>query len=92
MIVALPCFPKHLKAFRESSVEFTFILSEDEAVNTIRLLNKQQNTFKRKLMQKITFMRFFDMRKCSGNNFEEWGVEAIFDIECPNCGHLVQFF
>ena len=32
------------------------------------------------------------MRKCSGNNFEEWGVDAIFDIECPNCGHLVEFF
>ncbi len=32
------------------------------------------------------------MRKCSGNNFEEWGFDAIFDIECPHCGHLVEFF
>jgi hypothetical protein len=32
------------------------------------------------------------MRKCSGNNFEEGGFDAIFDIECPHCGHLVEFF
>lgn len=32
------------------------------------------------------------MRKCSGNNTEEWGFDAIFDIECPNCGNLVEFF
>lgn len=32
------------------------------------------------------------MRKCSGNNFEEWGFDGIFDIECPHCGHFVEFF
>ena len=32
------------------------------------------------------------MRKCSGNNFEEWGFDAIFDIECSSCGNLVEFF
>ena len=32
------------------------------------------------------------MRKCSGNNFEEWGFDGIFDIECPDCGNLVEFF
>ena len=32
------------------------------------------------------------MRKCSGNNTEEWGFDSIFDIECPNCGASVEFF
>ncbi len=32
------------------------------------------------------------MRKCSGNNTEEWGFNAIFNIECPCCGHSVEFF
>jgi len=32
------------------------------------------------------------MRKCTGNNWEEWGFDAIFDIECQVCGHMVEFF
>ena len=32
------------------------------------------------------------MRKCCGNNWEEWGAEAIFDLECPHCGQMVEFF
>jgi hypothetical protein len=32
------------------------------------------------------------MRKCTGNNTREWGFDAIFDIECPKCGNLVEFF
>lgn len=32
------------------------------------------------------------MRKCTGNNTQEWGADAIFDIECKACGHLVEFF
>lgn len=26
------------------------------------------------------------MRKCMGNKMEEWGFDAIFEIECPHCG------
>jgi len=32
------------------------------------------------------------MRKCTGNNTQEWGFDAIFDVECPECGSLVEFF
>ena len=32
------------------------------------------------------------MRRCSGNNTEEWGFEAIFEIACPKCGMMVEFF
>ena len=32
------------------------------------------------------------MRKCAGNNTHEWGFDAIFDVKCPNCGCLVEFF
>jgi hypothetical protein len=32
------------------------------------------------------------LRKCNGNNTQEWGLDAIFDIECKNCGNLVEFF
>ena len=32
------------------------------------------------------------MRKCAGNNTQEWGFDAIFDVKCPNCGCLVEFF
>ena len=31
------------------------------------------------------------MRKCSGNNTEEWGFDSIFEIACPQCGHMVEF-
>jgi hypothetical protein len=26
------------------------------------------------------------MRKCTGNNTQEWGAEAIFDEVCKGCG------
>jgi len=32
------------------------------------------------------------MRKCTGNNTQEWGFDAIFDVECPECGYVVEFF
>ena len=32
------------------------------------------------------------MRKCTGNNTQEWGPDAIFDVKCKNCGDLVEFF
>ncbi|MDJ0831271.1 MAG: hypothetical protein QNI92_15580 [Desulfobacterales bacterium] len=32
------------------------------------------------------------MRKCTGNNWQEWGFDSIFDIECPHCSNLVEFF
>ncbi len=32
------------------------------------------------------------MRKCTGNNTQEWGVDAIFNVECTNCGNSVEFF
>ena len=32
------------------------------------------------------------MRKCTGNNTEEWGFDSIFEIPCPHCGEMVEFF
>lgn len=32
------------------------------------------------------------MRKCTGNNTQEWGADAIFDVKCKNCGKMVEFF
>ena len=32
------------------------------------------------------------MRKCSGNNFDEWGFDSIFEIECPHCGKSIELF
>ncbi|MBT8361913.1 MAG: hypothetical protein KJO32_13255 [Deltaproteobacteria bacterium] len=32
------------------------------------------------------------MRKCSGNNTQEWDAGAIFGIECESCGQVVEFF
>jgi phage FluMu protein Com len=32
------------------------------------------------------------MRKCTGNNTQDWGFDAIFDVKCPNCENLVEFF
>jgi endogenous inhibitor of DNA gyrase (YacG/DUF329 family) len=32
------------------------------------------------------------MRKCTGNNTQDWGFDAIFEVECANCGNPVEFF
>jgi hypothetical protein len=32
------------------------------------------------------------MRKCTGNNTQEWGFDAIFEVKCPQCGCSVEFF
>jgi endogenous inhibitor of DNA gyrase (YacG/DUF329 family) len=32
------------------------------------------------------------MRKCTGNNTQEWGYDSIFDVECPTCSYSVEFF
>ncbi len=32
------------------------------------------------------------MRKCMGNSTQDWGYDAIFHIECPDCGNRVEFF
>jgi hypothetical protein len=34
----------------------------------------------------------FSMRRCSGNNTEKWGFEAIFEKTCPGCGMMMEFF
>ena len=32
------------------------------------------------------------MRKCTGNNTQEWGPDAIFEAKCKHCGFMVEFF
>lgn len=32
------------------------------------------------------------MRKCTGNNTQDWDAEAIFEVECKSCGNFVEFF
>ncbi|MCP3924140.1 MAG: hypothetical protein GY714_16290 [Desulfobacterales bacterium] len=32
------------------------------------------------------------MKMCAGNNTYDWGFDSIFEIECPKCGYLVEFF
>jgi predicted Zn-ribbon and HTH transcriptional regulator len=32
------------------------------------------------------------LRKCTGNNTQEWEADAIFDVKCKKCGELVEFF
>ena len=32
------------------------------------------------------------MRKCTGNNTQEWGADTIFDVVCKSCGEFVEFF
>ncbi len=32
------------------------------------------------------------MRKCTGNNTQDWGSDAIFNVTCKGCGHQVEFF
>ena len=32
------------------------------------------------------------MRKCTGNNTQDWDFDGIFDVKCSNCGNLVEFF
>lgn len=32
------------------------------------------------------------MRKCAGNNTQDWGFDAVHDVQCPKCGNPVEFF
>lgn len=32
------------------------------------------------------------MRKCTGNNTQDWGFDAIFEVRCPNCTTQVESF
>jgi len=32
------------------------------------------------------------MRKCTGNNTDQWGFDAIFEVTCPHCDYPVEFF
>ena len=32
------------------------------------------------------------MRKCTGNNTQEWGFEAVLEVTCPHCGNSLEFF
>jgi hypothetical protein len=32
------------------------------------------------------------MKKCTGNNTQERGFDAVFELECPRCGIMVAFF
>ena len=30
--------------------------------------------------------------KCPGQDPRYWKSDAIYDVECPNCGHVSEFF
>jgi len=30
--------------------------------------------------------------RCPGQDMRYWKFDAIFDVECPNCGYSVEFF
>ncbi len=32
------------------------------------------------------------MAKCPGQDTQQWGYDAIFDVECPKCHSAVEFF
>lgn len=32
------------------------------------------------------------MRKCTGNNTQDWGFDSIFEVECSGCGDMIEFF
>jgi hypothetical protein len=32
------------------------------------------------------------MRRCTGNNPEEWGFDSIFEKVCPGRGMMMEFF
>ncbi len=32
------------------------------------------------------------MSKCPGQDTQQWGYDAIFDVECPNCHRSIEFF
>lgn len=32
------------------------------------------------------------MRKCTGNNWQEWTAESLHEQACPDCGHEIEFF
>lgn len=32
------------------------------------------------------------MSKCPGQDTQQWGYDAIYDVECPHCRHALEFF
>ncbi|GAB4266168.1 MAG: hypothetical protein Kow0092_18960 [Deferrisomatales bacterium] len=32
------------------------------------------------------------MSKCPGQDTQQWGYDAIYDVECPHCHHWIEFF
>ena len=32
------------------------------------------------------------MSKCPGQDTQQWGFDAIYDMDCPNCGNSIEFF
>lgn len=32
------------------------------------------------------------MSKCPGQDTQQWGFDAIYDIDCPKCGNAIEFF
>jgi hypothetical protein len=32
------------------------------------------------------------MSKCPGQDTQQWGFDAIYDIDCPKCGTAIEFF
>jgi ribosomal protein S27E len=32
------------------------------------------------------------MKQCPGQNPRNWTSEDIFDVRCPKCGNLIEFF
>jgi len=32
------------------------------------------------------------MSQCPGSDMQQWSLDAIYDVECKNCGYMVEFF
>ncbi len=32
------------------------------------------------------------MTKCPGQDMQQWKFDAIYDVKCPSCGYMVEFF
>lgn len=30
--------------------------------------------------------------KCPGRDTAKWGPDAVFEVDCPNCGAAIEFF